>query len=273
MKYLVCLLFVGVGIQLSLPSTRAATVFTEAGGVVVVEAEGFSNNIARSINGTNFQWVATNSVPGASGGTYMEATPNMGVNQTNSWLGVSPQLDYSVSFANALTHYVWIRGYAASNTDDSVHAGLLGAGVPGATNTASGITLNQYGNWQWTRTNTLGGVATLTVSATTTQTFSLWMREDGMRVDRILLTTNNNFQTTLGNCFHIPSDVEPDIGLPMRNPTDNITSNTSVLIYEGNQFQGAGGNPGNQLTTGSTIFYRNATNLNWTSLAMGFETR
>ena len=46
-------------------------------------------------------------------------------------------------------------------------------------------------------------------------------------------------------------------------------SNTAVFLYSGNQYQGSG-NPGNQLQTGSTIYYRNATNSTWSSLPMGF---
>ncbi len=248
-----------------LPIAGAQTIFTEAGGVVVIEAESYSNNIGRITNGTNFQWIANNAVTGFSGTGYMEALPNIGTNLNITWLTTSPELDYPVNFANALTHYVWIRGYAFTNTDDSLHAG-----IDGTTNTAANITLSQYGVWQWTRTNTVAGVATLTVNSTGVHTFSLWMREDGMRVDRILLTTNNNFQTTLGNVFHIPSDIESgNSGLTMRSPLTGMSSNTPVFLYTGNQFQGSG-NPGNQLATGSTIFYRNATNSTWTSIPMGF---
>src|SRR5579859_3954758 len=112
-------LFLGI-----LHTVSAQTLFTESGGVVVIEAESFSNNTSRVINGTTFQWVTTNTVAGFSGTGYMEATPNIGTNENVTWQNVSPQLDYEVNFANALTHYVWIRGYAASNTDDSVHAGI-----------------------------------------------------------------------------------------------------------------------------------------------------
>src|ERR1035437_6808221 len=122
-----------------LSTATAQAVFTEAGGVIVIEAESYSNIIARVTNGTNFQWVANNAVTGFSGTGYMEALPNVGTNLNTTWLTNSPELDYAVNFANAQTHYVWIRGYAVTNTDDSVHAGI---GL--ATNTAANITLNQY---------------------------------------------------------------------------------------------------------------------------------
>ena len=96
------------------------------------------------------------------------------------------------------------------------------------------------------------------------------MGETGMNIDEILLTTNINFQAIVGNVFHIPTDVEAgNSGLTMRSPVSGMTSNTAVFLYTGNQFQGSG-NPGNQLATGSTIFYRNATNSTWSTLPMGF---
>lgn len=239
----------------------AQTVFSEAGGVVVIEAENFSNNTSRVINGTNFQWVASNSVAGYSGTGYMEASPNVGANINAAWSNTCPQLDYTVNFTSNATHWVWVRGYATNGNDDSVHAGL-----DNSTNTASNITLNQLNAWDASATRTIGGLATLT-AATGTHTFHLWMREDGFKVDRVILAVTSNFT---GNVFHIPNNIESNSGgLTMRSPLYAIASNTAVFLYTGNQFQGLG-NPGNQLQTGSTIFYRNATNSTWSSVPMFF---
>src|ERR1035441_676057 len=77
-----------------LTSATAQTVFTEAGGVIVIEAESYSNNTARITDGTNFQWVTNNAVTGFSGTGYMEALPNVGANLNTTWLTTSPELDY-----------------------------------------------------------------------------------------------------------------------------------------------------------------------------------
>ena len=66
--------------------------------MIVIEAENYSNNVARVTNGTNFQWVANNTVPGFSGTGYMEALPNVGANLNVTWLTTSPELDYSGQF-------------------------------------------------------------------------------------------------------------------------------------------------------------------------------
>jgi hypothetical protein len=45
------------------------------------------------------------------------------------------------------------------------------------------------GAWTWQSRTTSGQTATLRVAASGVYTFGLWMREDGLRLDRILLTT------------------------------------------------------------------------------------
>lgn len=233
--------------------------------MIEIEAEGFKTNLVRNIGGQDYSWWQTNSLPGASG-SYMEALPNNGINQNASWLGVSPELQYTVNFSVAGAHYVWIRGYGESPNDDSVHVGY-----EGATNTAAAMSLTTTGAWQWS-TNRTGFATRGTITAATgTHTVNVWMREDGMRLDKIILTTNLNFQAILGNCFHIPGNIEVN-GLPMRNPTDAIQSNTAVFLYTGNQDSGTGGNPGNQLQTGSTIYYKHLTNSAWTAVPMFFYT-
>ena len=100
--------------------------------------------------------------------------------------------------------------------------------------------------------------------------FQLWMREDGMRVDRVALTTLPNLQPILGNAWHIPDNPEAVVGLPsMRIPLTGIFSNTPVTIINGNQYQGTG-NAGDQATSLSRIFYKRATDTVWSSLPMYF---
>jgi alpha-D-xyloside xylohydrolase len=258
-----------------LSSVMAQTTFTEAGGVIVIEAENYSNSVAGSGAAAGIQWVTTNTVPGYSGAGYVVALPNNGVTLSNAnWLGVAPQLQYTVNFNTNLTHYVWVRTYAPAASNNLINSGLPAQGAPTSTNTGSAIVAlpSQIGAWGWT-TNRLTSTfprPRVVVSTTGPQTFSLWMGETGMNIDEILLTTNINFQAIVGNVFHIPTDVEAgNSGLTMRSPVSGMTSNTAVFLYTGNQFQGSG-NPGNQLATGSTIFYRNATNSTWSSLPMAF---
>lgn len=81
-------------------------------------------------------------------------------------------------------------------------------------------------------------------------------------------TANAAVAARIGNAWHIPANLEP-IGM-MRQPLVEISSKTSVSVFSGSQFQGSG-NPGNQLETGSTLFFRTATEAAWSSLPMTFH--
>jgi galactose oxidase len=56
----------------------------------------------------------------------------------------------------------------------------------------------------------------------------------------------------------------------MRDPAGAVVAGSAVTIISGNQFRGPGGNPGNQLQTGSAIFFKKSTGSNWTSVPMLF---
>jgi len=236
-----------------------AQVATTVGGVAVFEAELFTAEIARS----GHAWVTTNDLSGFSGVGFVHVLPNTGANFNVSWTNTSPELQYVVSFANSGTHRVWVRGNFPTPNDDSIHIGLNG-NPAGASNMTWQSSTN---GWAWSNVTTFG-TAQITVPSAGSHTVNLWMREDGTRVDRIALATDVLFQGRIGNSFHIPGNPEPNIA-SMRIPLSNISSNTAVTIYNGNQFQG-GGNAANQLQTGSTIFHRKNTATNWSALAMTF---
>jgi alpha-D-xyloside xylohydrolase len=71
-----------------------------------------------------------------------------------------------------------------------------------------------------------------------------------------------------GNAWHIPGGGEPGIA-SMRAPFHGVTAGGDVAIYSGNQFAG-GGNPGNQLQTGSAVLFRRVGDLSWSTAAMTF---
>ncbi len=248
-------LAIGVGAQ---PYTQYTS------GVVDIEAENYSSVIGPL---SAHSWTPTTAVAGYSGPGAMEATPNSGSNIDANWTTTSPELRYTVNFNATGTHYVWLRGYGATPNDDSAHASLNG----GAGTSAARITLSTNGAWQWTRTQlTTGNPTTVSVPSTGNHTLNVWMREDGFVVDRVLLTPNAAFSATPGNAWHIAGGAEPGI-TSMRAPFREIAPGTSVTIYSGNQFQGPGGNPGNQFQTGSSVFWRLAGAGSWTAAPMAFH--
>lgn len=74
----------------------------------------------------------------------------------------------------------------------------------------------------------------------------------------------------LGNAWHIPANPEPRGRAGMRDPVGAIVPGTAVTILTGNQFQG-GGNAGNQLQDGSTLFFRRQADGDWTAVPLRFD--
>jgi hypothetical protein len=115
------------------------------------------------------------------------ALPNKNTGWPKDFVGTSPRLDYRIQFAKAGKYYLWIRGYAESGADDSVHVGLNGAEIP----TATAVTISMK-KWAWSRRTMSNVNGSLDVTAGT-HTLNLWMREDGAIVDRILLTSDPKY--------------------------------------------------------------------------------
>lgn len=74
----------------------------------------------------------------------------------------------------------------------------------------------------------------------------------------------------LGNVWHLPANPEPGGRAGMRDPVFPTSPVGAVTISTGNQFQG-GGNPGNQLQDGSTLFFKRSTDTNWTPVPLIFD--
>jgi hypothetical protein len=75
----------------------------------------------------------------------------------------------------------------------------------------------------------------------------------------------------LGNAWHIPGNSEPPGQAGMRDPVCAIARETAVTIFSGNQFTGQGGNPGDQIQDGSSLFFKRSTDADWTSLPLIFH--
>jgi alpha-D-xyloside xylohydrolase len=236
---------------------------TEHDGTVAIEAEDFVSNTARS----GLAWELTNTVGGYTGDGFMQVFPDNGsnINGAATIVASSPELRYAVIFNTVGTYSFWARGYATTNASDSIHVGLDGV----VSGTGSNLTWDPIVNaWHWTNVTFGAAARTISVTSTGLHHVSVWMREDGVRLDRFVLATATGFQARTGNAWHIPKNTEPVT--TMRSPFENIASNSAVTIFNGNQFQGAG-NAANQLGIGSTIYHKSVTASTWSALSMNFH--
>lgn len=164
-------------------------VFQESGGQVVIEAESFPEYHPGKprTNASDHYWKAF-SDSDASGDMAVVVRPNTGANTYDNAYG--PRLDYRVHFKSTGTYYVWVHMKGTSGNDNSVHVGLqedpqpASFGGPGS----NGLGVTADSNWHWVDTiEADGSPVTVTPSSTGTKTLSIWMREDGTQVDKIVL--------------------------------------------------------------------------------------
>jgi hypothetical protein len=143
------------------------------GGQAVVEAEDPDAAVARG----GKDWLAGQSPAGSAVGA-MKALPDTGARITSSITTTSPELVYRVGFPAAGTYQLWLRMYGISN-GNTLHAGIDGAA------TAQNVTV-QTGAWRWVK-------VAVSVPSAGEHTVHAWMREDGVSLDRLLLTTSTSF--------------------------------------------------------------------------------
>ena len=106
----------------------------------------------------------------------------------------SPRLNFDVTFSQAGTYQVWVRGRAGGSVaadSDSVHVGLDGVAV------ASADRISTFtATFGWSR-STLDSVnATLNVATAGLHTVNVWMREDGFVIDKLVLTRDAAYTPT-----------------------------------------------------------------------------
>jgi hypothetical protein len=123
-------------------------------------------------------------------------------------------MDFNVWFTKTGLHYVWIRGFAAGPLDDSLHLGLDGA----PTSSSERIGGGTYNSWTWSQYTITGTVvATINVLTPGFHTLTVYMREDGFIVDKLLLTLDGSF---------VPSATGPS-----ESPLEPIPTSATNIFY------------------------------------------
>jgi hypothetical protein len=153
-------------------------------GIVSVEAENYDANV--EVGG--HAWVLTGSTGGFTGTAGMWA-PNGQGGGGSDYAANSERLEYEINFVKTGTHYVWILAWGASGTDDSCHAGLDGEATPLSDNLSGWSGDYEWNNSRYQRPER----AQIEITSTGPHTLNIWVREDGLIIDKIVLTTNPNF--------------------------------------------------------------------------------
>ncbi len=153
---------------------------------------------------------------GASGGGLRHALPNTGA--LRSGTSQSPSLDFDVNFPDSGTWFIWVRGRGDTNAsgegkNDSLHVGLDGV-------LAGGAAIDNFpSEWTWSRSTRSSRTARLEVTNAGMHEVTVWMREDGIELDRILLTRDASY---------VPTGAGPDVdGGSDTSTTDGSTDGST----------------------------------------------
>ncbi|HWA88100.1 MAG TPA: chitobiase/beta-hexosaminidase C-terminal domain-containing protein, partial [Opitutus sp.] len=161
-----------------------AGAFQMSGNEVVMEAEHFTTETS----GDGHDWTLT-TLSGASGDASdnaIQATPNNGTGYA-TLNSAATRVDYAfdVPSGSAGNFYVHLRHLGPTTSDDSVYLSIDG-------NTSSAVQMNFYTTLSWRAT-----VSTFAIPAGS-HTLTIWMREDGAIVDKIVINDSATDPTGTG---------------------------------------------------------------------------
>lgn len=186
----------------------------QSGNMYVLEAEDWHESLPTQTH----QWEKVSTPDNFSGDGAMRALPDSGARINTGYESTSPSLKFETTFDQSGVYYIWVRGFCSGN-DNSLHMGLNGQGVASARN----ITLSVKNNWVWTNLSN-GQPAYLEVNEAGIQVIDVWMREDGLILDKIVLTTDPDY---------VPNGLGPDGDNTSLEPPEILSPEEGVVMDNG----------------------------------------
>ncbi|MCP4708168.1 MAG: PKD domain-containing protein, partial [Planctomycetes bacterium] len=189
---------------------------------IIIEAEWYHHGIARN----NIQWKEDNDnyFPDFSGVSYVQALPDNGVNNNTGYANSSPELIYYVYFDAIGTWYLGAEGYREGTGGDSFHAGI------DYSTPSSSDRINVYNNWAYANDTMDGSPAQFDVPNVGVHTLHIWMREDGVRLDRFFLSQDPSIPDFAGSGPLIETVNYPRLN--WEETTDALGNSESLQVDE-----------------------------------------
>jgi len=164
-------------------------------GLVCLNAENYDTSLPQG----GHRW-AVIADTGATDGKALQALPNIGVAKNANFarydpLKDAPKLDYRVHFSQAGTYHVWIRA-KGNRSDNSLHVGIDGKASASSDMIQFPPSPSSY---VWNKATQDHEDATLTISSIGYHTLNVWMDEDGIKLDTLLLTPDAEYDPSRVN--------------------------------------------------------------------------
>jgi M6 family metalloprotease-like protein len=167
----------------------------ESGGLVVMEAEHFHYNTPGSGPMAGSSWTQM-SGSGSVGDGFMQVLPDQGRSINSNLETYSPHLSYQINFSTTGDYYLWVRGMAVDSNADTVHYGAEGAAFSSDYNSA--LAFPVFAGYSWSSQRGDYTRPVITIDSPGTHSLDFWMREDGAALDRIVLTTDIDYNPNSG---------------------------------------------------------------------------
>jgi len=159
--------------------------------LITIEAEDFTANVPQGV----VPWVADSTEGHSGSGAMLADGPGISAIMWPDYYTQSSRLDYSVTLARSGVYQVWIRGMAWSGSDTCI-PGLDGTGWAANSNPGGSLWVPVVTPTEWTWGGSDGlssSRVTIAAAEPGVHTFSIWLREDGIILDRILLTSDPDY--------------------------------------------------------------------------------
>jgi len=157
-------------------------------GEVTIEAEEYSRCSFGEGESIAHQWIIVEDI-NSSQGAYLAAMPDERVHMKEER---GPGLHYDIYFPSSGTYYVWISMRGNSYGNDTVGLNWNFNETDGNMSVIASFAWNSYGQWEW-EPQTSQVPLNISVSGGDLATLSVWMREDGVEFDRLIITNDVSF--------------------------------------------------------------------------------
>lgn len=173
-------------------------------GLIVIDAADYS---LKSTGLSGREWINTTMLNGYTGSGAMLVEANAGLVVDSNVTVDSPRIDYDVLFPEAGNYWIWVR--SRTSTHGSIHLGLNLDMAQWGRNMYLGT-----GVFQWNLHRNR-----MRIEQPGLNRISIWMRKEGVALDRIVLTTDGDYmpwehQDINGNLLGPGPAATPRVPLP-----------------------------------------------------------